>query len=90
MSRLSSVQREVILRSYLDDEGEFDFIVCGDLGLGDRTFRRIKSEALNILAAALRVEVNEVGYVERLYSRIYWCTTTYFFCFQNCEEGFRL
>ncbi|MGR6763186.1 hypothetical protein ACU1JV_15215 [Paenibacillus sp. T2-29] len=68
MSKLSSIQREVIQRSYLDDEGEFDFIVCGDLGLSDRTFRRIKSEALNILAAALRVEVYEVGYVEKLYS----------------------
>lgn len=26
MSKLSSIQREVIQRSYLDDEGEFDFI----------------------------------------------------------------
>jgi ArpU family phage transcriptional regulator len=69
MSKLSSIQREVIQRSYLDDEGEFDFIACGELGLSDRTFRRIKSEALNILAAALRVEVYEEGSVKgRLYS----------------------
>lgn len=69
MSKLSSMQREVIQRSYLDDEGEFDFIACGELGLSDRTFRRIKSEALNILAAALRVEVYEEGSVKgRLYS----------------------
>lgn len=69
LNKLSSIQREVIQRSYLDDEGEFDFIACGELGLSDRTFRRIKSEALNILAAALRVEVYEEGSVKgRLYS----------------------
>ncbi|EHS58029.1 phage transcriptional regulator [Paenibacillus sp. Aloe-11] len=69
LNKLSSIQREVIQCSYLDDEGEFDFIACGELGLSYRTFRRIKSEALNILAAALRVEVYEEGSVKgRLYS----------------------
>ncbi|MNW41912.1 hypothetical protein D3C74_190670 [compost metagenome] len=29
MNKLSSVQREVIQRSYLDDEGEFYYISCG-------------------------------------------------------------
>ncbi|AJS59221.1 ArpU family phage packaging/lysis transcriptional regulator [Paenibacillus sp. IHBB 10380] len=59
MSRLSSVQREVIERSYLDDEGEFDFISCSEMGLGDRTFRRIKVGAIKILAFALKLEIIE-------------------------------
>lgn len=57
MERLASVQREVIQRSYLDDEGEYDAIISGELGLSDRTFRRIKTEALNILGSALGLEV---------------------------------
>lgn len=57
MSRLSSVQREVIQRCYLDDEGEFDYISCGEMGISDSTFRRSKIEALQVLAAALGLEV---------------------------------
>ncbi|WP_458122825.1 ArpU family phage packaging/lysis transcriptional regulator [Paenibacillus sp. Z3-2] len=59
MEKLSSVQREVIQRSYLDDEGEFDYISCGEMGLSDSTFRRLKNEAISIVAAALRLEVAE-------------------------------
>ncbi|MCP3808455.1 transcriptional regulator [Paenibacillus sp. Lou8.1] len=59
MSRLSSVQREVIQRSYLDDEGEFDYISCGEMGISESTFRRIKIEAMNILATALGLEIIE-------------------------------
>ncbi|WP_283658002.1 ArpU family phage packaging/lysis transcriptional regulator [Paenibacillus sp. RC343] len=57
MSKLSSIQREVIQRSYLDNEAEFDYISCGEMGMSESTFRRIKIEALSILAAALRLEV---------------------------------
>ncbi|MET3211167.1 UNVERIFIED_CONTAM: hypothetical protein ABIC26_004134 [Paenibacillus sp. PvR008] len=57
MGRLSGIQRDVIQRSYLDDEGEFDYISCGEMGISESTFRRIKIEALSILAAALRLEV---------------------------------
>ncbi|CAM4177758.1 ArpU family phage packaging/lysis transcriptional regulator [Paenibacillus xylanexedens] len=57
MEGLSSVQSEVIQRSYLDNEGEFDYISCGEMGLSDSTFRRIKVEALNILANSLRLEI---------------------------------
>lgn len=59
MERLSSVQREVIQRSYLDNEGEFDYISCGEMGISDSTFRRLKNEAISILAAALGLEVAE-------------------------------
>ncbi|NEZ45465.1 ArpU family phage packaging/lysis transcriptional regulator [Paenibacillus alvei] len=57
MSRLSSTQREVIQRSYLDDEGEFDYISCGEMGISDSTFRRIKCEAIAILSFSLKLEV---------------------------------
>ncbi|MBE0339938.1 transcriptional regulator [Paenibacillus sp. 28ISP30-2] len=54
MSKLSNIQREVIQRSYLDNEAEFDYISCGEMGISEST---IKIEALSILAAALRLEV---------------------------------
>lgn len=55
ISRLNSQQREIIQRSYLNDEGEFDYISCGEMGLSDSTFRRIKKEAIFILATRLRL-----------------------------------
>jgi ArpU family phage transcriptional regulator len=56
MSRLSSIQQEVIQRSYLDHEGEFDYICCGEMGISDSTFRRIKKEGLQILALVLDLQ----------------------------------
>ncbi|OWA36756.1 transcriptional regulator [Saccharibacillus sp. O16] len=63
MSRLKCVQREIIQRSYLDAEGAFDYISCGEMGLSDSTYRREKNEAIGWLAAALRIErfEDEVG-----------------------------
>ncbi len=61
MGGLTKMQREVIERSYLDDEGEYDFISCGEMGVSDRTYRRIKADAIRILALAMKLEV----YVER-------------------------
>lgn len=57
MNGLTSIQREVIERSYLDDEREYDFISCGEMGISDRTYRRIKSTALKLLAIAMKLEV---------------------------------
>lgn len=57
MERLTRMQREVIERSYLDDEGEYDFISCGEMGISDRTYRRIKADAIRILALAMKLEV---------------------------------
>ncbi|MFD3259998.1 ArpU family phage packaging/lysis transcriptional regulator [Paenibacillus lentus] len=54
---LTSMQREVIERSYLDDEREYDFISCGEMGISDRTYRRIKASALRLLAIAMKLEV---------------------------------
>ncbi|GGH28616.1 ArpU family phage packaging/lysis transcriptional regulator [Paenibacillus segetis] len=59
MGNLSSPQREVIERSYLDNEGEYDFISCGEMGISDRTYRRIKASAIQVLAAFMKLEVVE-------------------------------
>ncbi|MEF2964939.1 ArpU family phage packaging/lysis transcriptional regulator [Paenibacillus sp. M1] len=63
MNGLTKMQREVIERSYLDDEGEYDFISCGEMGISDRTYRRIKADAIRILAVAMKLEVYEDRYV---------------------------
>ncbi|WP_235332381.1 ArpU family phage packaging/lysis transcriptional regulator [Paenibacillus terrae] len=57
MSKLSSMQREVIQRRYLDDEDEFNAIICNEMDppISDRTFRRIKTDAIGILAGALKL-----------------------------------
>ncbi|MDK8188796.1 hypothetical protein QP794_01700 [Paenibacillus sp. UMB7766-LJ446] len=56
MGKPFSNQREVILRSYSDDEGEFDYIGCGEIRGSESTYRREKGEAISILGAALRLE----------------------------------
>ncbi|MMZ50547.1 hypothetical protein D1872_122650 [compost metagenome] len=48
MNKLSSIQREVIKRSYLDNDGEFDYISCGEMGISESSFRRIKADAISI------------------------------------------
>ncbi|MDN4078176.1 ArpU family phage packaging/lysis transcriptional regulator [Paenibacillus polymyxa] len=57
MSKLSSIQREVIQRSYLDDDGEFDYIIAGELHMSDRRLREIKQAALDTLAGMLRLTI---------------------------------
>lgn len=57
MAKPFSNQRKVILLSYLDDEGEFDYIGCGEIRRSDSTYRREKNKAISILCAALRFEV---------------------------------
>ncbi|WHX47886.1 ArpU family phage packaging/lysis transcriptional regulator [Paenibacillus woosongensis] len=57
MGGLTVMQREVIERSYLAGEREYDFISCGEMGISDRTYRRIKASALKLLAIAMKLEV---------------------------------
>lgn len=57
MSKLSTLQREVIMRSYLDDEGEFDYINAGEIGISDSTYRREKRTGIFTLACLLNLEV---------------------------------
>lgn len=49
MERLSSIQREAIERSFLDHEGEFDYIIAGEMHMSDRRLREIKQAALDVL-----------------------------------------
>jgi hypothetical protein len=43
----------------LDDEGEFDYFSCGEMGISQSSFSRIKAEAIGILAAALKLTVSQ-------------------------------
>ncbi|MGW8442067.1 hypothetical protein ACWGXJ_14015 [Paenibacillus sp. S33] len=56
MSKLPSMQR-AIQRSYLDNEEEFDYIISGEMGVSNSTFRRLKGEVIGILANLLKLIV---------------------------------
>ncbi|MDM5277156.1 hypothetical protein QUF95_07170 [Paenibacillus silvae] len=49
LDRLSSIQRDVIQRDILDNEGEYGAIISVELGLNDRTFRRAKYSRVCLL-----------------------------------------
>ncbi|NOU77391.1 transcriptional regulator [Paenibacillus sp. LMG 31459] len=57
MERLKKSEREIIQLRYLEYEDEYDSILCGELGMSDRKYRRIKSREIYILACALGLEV---------------------------------
>ncbi|NJJ37847.1 ArpU family phage packaging/lysis transcriptional regulator [Paenibacillus apii] len=57
MSRLKKAEREIIQRRYLDYEDEYDSILCGELGMSERKYRRVKSRAIYVLAYSLGLEV---------------------------------
>ncbi|KGE17587.1 ArpU family phage packaging/lysis transcriptional regulator [Paenibacillus wynnii] len=57
MGRLKKAEREIIQLRYLDYEDEYDSILCGELGMSERKYRRVKSRAIYILACALGIEV---------------------------------
>ncbi|OMF31369.1 ArpU family phage packaging/lysis transcriptional regulator [Paenibacillus sp. FSL H8-0259] len=57
MERLKKSEREIIQLRYLEYEDEYDSILCGELGMSDRKYRRIKSRAIYVLACALGLEV---------------------------------
>lgn len=55
--RLSRIEREVIQKRYLEEEGSYDYIVHDELGMSARTYGRVKSRAFYKLAFMLRLEV---------------------------------
>lgn len=60
VKRLPPKQREIINKKYLDEPEEvYDFNVCQEVHLSERTYRRVKTKALFNLAFALRLEVWE-------------------------------
>ncbi|MEC2714676.1 ArpU family phage packaging/lysis transcriptional regulator [Bacillus cereus] len=59
LSRFSKIQRDIIVKRYLEDEEVFDYMVYNEIGMSERTYRRNKSNAFYKLAFALRLEVYE-------------------------------
>jgi ArpU family phage transcriptional regulator len=58
LKHIPSKQREIIQMRYLDNlEEDYDYVVCQQVHLSDRTYRRFKSKAIINLAFALRLEV---------------------------------
>ncbi|MEC0131513.1 ArpU family phage packaging/lysis transcriptional regulator [Paenibacillus odorifer] len=57
MGRLKKAEREIIQLRYLEYEDEYDSILCGELGMSERKYRRVKSRAIYLLACALGLEV---------------------------------
>jgi len=54
---LESAEQELIVRRYLSKDGSYDFLLCHELKLSERTYRRIKSRAIGKLAYMLGLEV---------------------------------
>ncbi|GIP20435.1 MULTISPECIES: ArpU family phage packaging/lysis transcriptional regulator [Paenibacillus] len=54
---LNEMERELIRLRYLDTDDTYDYLVCGDLGVSERKYRRVKAQAMYKLALALRLEV---------------------------------
>jgi ArpU family phage transcriptional regulator len=57
VSCLDIKEQEIIRRRYLARENEFDFLLCHELNLSERTYRRMKAKAVGKLAFMLRLEV---------------------------------
>ncbi|QWH11937.1 ArpU family transcriptional regulator [Bacillus mycoides] len=52
-------QRDIIVKRYLEDEDVCDYMIYNEIGMSERTYRRVKSRAFYKLAFALRLEVYE-------------------------------
>lgn len=47
----------MIERRYLASETEYDFLLCHELGMSERTYRRFKARVIDKLAFMLSLEV---------------------------------
>ncbi len=59
VSRLSRKEIEIIQKRYLSDEETFDYLLCDELHMSERTYARIKAKAFYKLAFMLKLEVLE-------------------------------
>lgn len=57
IARLDQRQKEIIERRYLEREKQYDYLICYDLGMSDRTYRREKADAIYLLALMLKLSV---------------------------------
>ncbi|MBG9830007.1 ArpU family phage packaging/lysis transcriptional regulator [Bacillus wiedmannii] len=53
------IQRDIISKRYLEEEGVCDYMIYNEIGMAERTYRRWKSRVFYNLAFALRLEVYE-------------------------------
>ncbi|MDA2638805.1 ArpU family transcriptional regulator [Bacillus cereus] len=58
-SSVGNNQRDIIVKRYLEDEDVCDYMVYNEIGMSERTYRRMKAKAFYKLAFALRLEVYE-------------------------------
>lgn len=52
-------QRDIITKRYLEEEDVCDYMVYNEMGMSERTYRRVKARAFYKMAFALRLEVYE-------------------------------
>ncbi|WP_171683046.1 ArpU family phage packaging/lysis transcriptional regulator [Paenibacillus planticolens] len=57
LTRLDEQEQEIIRRRYLQKEKMLDCLLCHELNLSERTYRRAKGRAIDKLAYMLRTEV---------------------------------
>ncbi|HDR7324510.1 TPA: ArpU family transcriptional regulator [Bacillus toyonensis] len=57
--RAGEDQRNIIIKRYLKDEDVCDYMVYNEIGMSERTYRRVKARVFYKLAFALRLEVYE-------------------------------
>lgn len=57
--RLSYKEREIIVKAFLEEEPAFNYQIANELNVSERTYYRMKAQALYKLALALRVVVYE-------------------------------
>ncbi|AWB46973.1 ArpU family transcriptional regulator [Paenibacillus sp. CAA11] len=58
---LNELERELIMKRYLETDDTYDYLICGDLGVSERKYRRVKAAAIAKLAWALQLEVPAIG-----------------------------
>lgn len=56
INRLGFKEREIIQKKYMEAEDVFDYEVYNQMGMSERTYRRIKARAIYKLAFMLRIE----------------------------------
>jgi len=57
VDRLNRKERDIIIKRYLDNDESYDYILCNELGMSERSYRRVKARAIYKLAFMLRLEV---------------------------------
>ncbi|MED2761595.1 ArpU family phage packaging/lysis transcriptional regulator [Bacillus thuringiensis] len=57
--RAGKDQRNIIIKRYLENEDVCDYMVYNEIGMSERTYRRVKARVFYKLAFALRLEVYE-------------------------------